>query len=306
MCKTKEKLKKGTICMKKLKKSAYTLILMATCFVASPVIIHKIWKSSETKKPVNPPSVSDNSKPNEPPGDNLQENPSTSENSTENVHAETTPIENVPAVPFATSDVSYFDDALFIGDSRTVGIKEYGTLKNADYFCSVGMSAYQIDDEEIDGMTFDEKIDKKQYGKVYVMLGINEVGNDIEVTKTAYRAIVEKIKVHQPDAIIYLQANLHVSYSEENDIINNSAINNLNSVIESLTDNKRTFYIDINEVYDDEYGNFTESYTSDGVHPLGMYYTKWCEWLCTKTISVEDNIQETTAQPETEPDTTTT
>ncbi|MDE7363701.1 MAG: hypothetical protein K2N27_02250 [Ruminococcus sp.] len=292
--------------MKKLKKSAYTLILMATCFVASPVIIHKIWKSSEKKKPVNPPSISDNSKPDEPSENTPEENPSTSENSAETVPAETTPVENVSAVSFATSDVSYFDDALFVGDSRTVGIKEYGTLKNADYFCSVGMSAYQIDDEEIDGMTFDKKIDEKQYSKVYIMLGINEVGNDIEVTKTAYRAIVEKIKVHQPDAIIYLQANLHVSYSEQNDIINNSAINNLNSVIQSLTDNKRTFYIDINEVYDDEYGNFTESYTSDGVHPLGMYYKKWCEWLCTKTISVEDNIQETTTQSATESDTTTT
>lgn len=280
--------------MKKLKKSAYTLILMATCFVASPVIIHKIWKSSETKKPVSTPPVSDNSKPDSSPENTSEEIPATTENTAE------------PVVSFATSDVSYFDDALFIGDSRTVGIQEYGTLKNADYFCSVGMSAYQIEDEEIDGMTFDKKIDEKQYGKVYIMLGINEVGNDIEVTKTAYRAIVEKIKVHQPDAVIYLQANLHVSYSAESDVINNSAINNLNSVIESLTDNKRTFYININEVYDDEYGNFTESYTSDGIHPLGMYYTKWCEWLCTKTISLEDSIQETTTQSSTEPDTTTT
>lgn len=272
--------------MKKLKKSAYTLILMATCFIASPVIIHKIWKSSETKKPVSTPSASDNSKPDSPEV-TTEETQSATENTAE------------PVVSFATSDVSYFDDALFIGDSRTVGIQEYGTLQNADYFCSVGMSAYQIDDEEIDGITFDEKIDKKQYGKVYIMLGVNEVGNDIEVTKTAYRAIVEKVKVHQPDAVIYLQANLHVSYSAENDVINNSAINNLNSVIESLTDNKRTFYIDINDVYDDDYGNFTESYTSDGIHPLGMYYTKWCEWLCTKTISFENNTQETTVQPAT-------
>ena len=30
----------------------------------------------------------------------------------------------------------YFTDALFIGDSRTVGIAEYGTIKNATYFAN--------------------------------------------------------------------------------------------------------------------------------------------------------------------------
>ena len=50
---------------------------------------------------------------------------------------------------FITSDSSYFDDALFIGDSRTVGLCEYGTLKNADYFASTGMSVYKLWNEKI-------------------------------------------------------------------------------------------------------------------------------------------------------------
>ncbi|MCM1133058.1 MAG: GDSL-type esterase/lipase family protein [Ruminococcus flavefaciens] len=267
--------------MKKFQQTAYTLILMATCFVASPFIIHKIWQnSSEAKKPVNNIPQSESSQPSEPDSAETTEPPS------DDVQPATDNPE--PDVPFVASDVSYFDNALFIGDSRTVGIKEYGTLKNADYFCSVGMSAYQIDDEEIDGITFDEVIDQKQYGKVYIMLGINEVGNDAEVTLTSYRAIVEKIKVHQPNAVIFVQGNLHVSASAETDVITNSAIDYLNSKIESLADNKRVFYIDINEVYDDENGCFTESYTSDGVHPLALYYTKWCEWLCEKTIVSDD------------------
>lgn len=265
--------------MQKFKKSAYTLILVATCFVASPFIFHKIWKSSsDAKKPVNNSSVADES---QPPDESTPETP------TDDVQS-ATDVPEEPEVPFVSSDISYFDDALFIGDSRTVGIKEYGTFSNSDYFCSVGMSAYRIDEEEIDNMTFDDVIDKKQYGKVYIMLGINEVGNDSEVTLTSYRAIVEKIKVHQPNALIYIQGNLHVSSSAETDTINNNALNYLNDKLASLADNKRVFYIDINEVYDDEYGCFMESYTSDGIHPLGMYYRKWCEWLCTKTIVTEE------------------
>lgn len=271
--------------MEKFKQSAYTLILIATCFIASPFIFHKIWTtSSDAKKDNNSSSVADE---NPLPEDSTPDTPDTPDIQPD----EPTPDENVPDgtdISFATSDVSYFDDALFIGDSRTVGIMEYGTFTNSDYFCSVGMSAYRIDEEEINGMNFDQMIDHKQYGKVYIMLGVNEVGNDAEVTLTAYRAIVEKIKVHQPNALIYIQGNLHVSADAQTDTINNNALNYLNSRLASLADNKRVFYIDINEVYDDEYGCFNSSYTSDGIHPLAMYYKKWCEWLCTKTIVTEE------------------
>ena len=195
---------------------------------------------------------------------------------------------------FVESDISYFDDALFIGDSRTVGIKDYGDFDNSDFFCTEGLATDKINQTAINGKKFDEFIDAKQYGKVYIMLGINEVGNDHEYVLTAYRAIVEKLKVHQPDAVIYVQANLHVSSFAENGVITNSSIDDLNNGIASLADNKRVFYIDINELYDDEYGYFHQGYTYDGVHPMGMYYTKWCEWLCTKTVP-KDAVQTTPA-----------
>ncbi len=287
--------------MNKLKQCTYTILLMATCFVASPFMIGKIWKSSsEAKKEVAvpPPSVNvqtitpENSEPvvtgssdtvpeatvpgvpEQTPVDGVTTQPA-------DIQPTTTPAESVT---FVQADPSYFSDALFIGDSRTVGISEYGTLSNADFFCSVGLAAGRINDETIDGMTFDDKIKSKQYGKVYVMLGINEVGNDFEYTYTAYRAIVEKIKANQPNAIIYVQANLHVSASAQTNYITNEAINYLNSRIASLADSKKVFYIDINPVYDDENGNLTEAYTSDGVHPLAAYYKQWCDWLCMNTV----------------------
>ena len=34
------------------------------------------------------------------------------------------------------------NDALFIGDSRTVGLMEYSGISEADFFCSVGMSVF--------------------------------------------------------------------------------------------------------------------------------------------------------------------
>ncbi len=282
--------------MKKFKQNTYTCLLLATCFVASPFIFHRIWKtSSEAKKKVEipPPSIGTSETvpgeaPSDVPDDTSAVQPTPDGTPIDPSLAPPTPTAAPePVYTFVTGDASYFDDALFIGDSRTVGIQEYGTLTNADYFCSVGMMSCKIDEEYINGMNFDQLIDSKQYGKIYLMLGINEVGNDFQYTLTQYRAVVERLKAHQPNAIIYVQGNLHVSASAETSVISNEKINYLNSLIAGLADNKKVFYIDINEVYDDEYGYLTEAYTSDGVHPLAMYYKQWCDWLCTKTINAE-------------------
>ena len=45
---------------------------------------------------------------------------------------------------FRQAPGGYFDDALFIGDSRTVGIQQCGGIDSATYFCSVGMSLYGV------------------------------------------------------------------------------------------------------------------------------------------------------------------
>ncbi len=39
-------------------------------------------------------------------------------------------------------------DVLFIGDSRTVGLSEYGDLGNADVFADSGMSVFNLLDRK--------------------------------------------------------------------------------------------------------------------------------------------------------------
>lgn len=288
--------------MKKSKQNLYTILLIFTCFIASPFIFHKIWKeSAEAKKKVElpPPTVSSSANvstdSNNGGNSNSAENSGNNDAITNQQQGNTPPVDAAPV--FGQSDISYFNDALFIGDSRTVGIQEYGIFNNSKFFCSIGMSASNIDNEVIDGSSFDDLIKNNKFGKVYVMLGINEVGNDFQFTLTKYRAIIERLKAHQPDAVIYIQANLHVASYSESNVINNANINYLNSLFASLADNKKVFYIDINELYDDENGALTAAYTSDGVHPLAAYYKQWCEWLCQNTIVTNQAAEPTTADP---------
>lgn len=106
------------------------------------------------------------------------------------------PVTTAPEAPkndFTQVDLSYFDDALFIGDSRTVGLRDYsvGNLKNATFFCREGMSAPRAVRDEFDctsgvdasgkkttygKYTLAELLTEKKFGKIYVMVGINELG----------------------------------------------------------------------------------------------------------------------------------
>lgn len=194
---------------------------------------------------------------------------------------------------FVKSDVSYFDDALFIGDSRIEGLRDYGNLKGADYFCSTGLQIYDIWEKTIDvndvGKTsLNALIKAKTYSKIYIMLGINELGYDQQKTVDTYQAAIQKLQSKEPGVIVYVCANQHVTKarSDADELYNNKNINSLNEKLKSLADGKSVYYIDINTLFDDGAGNLKDGYSNDGVHVRGIYYKDWSTWFCENTIKI--------------------
>ena len=289
--------------MNKLKQCIYTVILLITCFVASPFIYKQIWKNSELKKAkvkAKEPVITaqQNSDPDTATQDSTSETQPTSEG--ESLPADSTEAATAPPAPqtsYVRSGPEYFDNALFIGDSRTVGLSKYGTLKNADYFCDIGLSAYKIDTSNVDGKTVWGKLNDKKYGKIYVMLGINEIGNDIEGTVASYRKLVDGIRQVQPDAVIYLEGNLHVASFAQTELITNERIDILNSKLSEMADSsKNIYYLNVNGIFDDESGALTADYTEDGIHVFAKYYTIWCDWLCENTVPQGGGQEATVAE----------
>ncbi len=193
-----------------------------------------------------------------------------------------------------TVEPSYFDDALFIGDSRTVGIQLYGVLTGADFFCNTGMSIYSLRKAniEIDGVGkigISDLLKTKTYGKVYVMLGINEISYSFNGTVKKYKALLDEIRETQPNADIYIQANLHVTKerSDKDQYVNNPNLDKFNNAIAQFADNKTIFYIDPNEYFDDAEGNLSTEYCSDASHIRTKYYKEWSKWICTKVFVTE-------------------
>lgn len=183
---------------------------------------------------------------------------------------------------FMTVEDSYFADAVFIGDSRMQGVYEYAGMEEADFLAKVSMTIYNMMDTKVvtngHNETVREALAGRQYGKIYIMVGINEMGTgDTEYFIRNYQAVLEEIRTLQPDALIVIQAIMHVTGEKdrEDPIFNNTNINERNNALKELANGYDIFYIDVNEVYDDENGNLRQDMSADEVHLLGNCYELW-------------------------------
>lgn len=202
-------------------------------------------------------------------------------------------------VQYMTVEDDYFADAVFIGDSRTVGMFEYGGIEDiTTFYASTGLSIYRIFNAKIikvEGqrakITIKEALQDKQFAKIYLMLGINEIGTgDIDGFVRKYAEVLEELKELQPDAIIYVQAIIRVSQKQvqKHDGVDNEEIGERNRRLAELADNERVFFLDVNEVLCDENGDMVREYSSDGVHLKAQYIPLWKEYLLEHAVVIPD------------------
>lgn len=198
----------------------------------------------------------------------------------------------------------YFDDALFIGDSRTQGLYEYGGFgENVTFYCKTSLTIYDLFKKEKafikeDGkaITLEQALTEHSFKKIYLMVGINELGTGTaESFFEEYARVVFKIQQLQPDAIIFVQAIMRVGAQKNasDPIFNNTNIAIRNVEIQTLADNQKIFYIDVNEVVCDENGNLFEGWSSDQIHLKAKYYAVWKEFLMNHgvvPVEKEENI----------------
>ena len=204
---------------------------------------------------------------------------------------ETTALGEEAAEPvYVTVEDDYFADAVFIGDSRTVGMYEYGDLENiSTFYASTGLTVYKMFDSAIvkvpgqkRKITVEEALQQNSFTKIYLMIGINEMGTGtVETFIEKYKEVLTHLQELQPDAIIYIQAIMKVTTerSEQGDYINNEGIVARNEELEKLADNRKIFYLDVNPLICDETGGMEKSYTFDGVHLKAQYIQIWKDFL---------------------------
>lgn len=287
------------------KKNAITLIFFCVLIVFALVfaVLKKPAAKDEGKKTESSSSqsVKSESKPASPDSSSLSQAPVSSESKP--AESSVTSASSAPASSESVMSSEsaeggeniniLMEDALFIGDSRTVGLMEYAGITGADFFCNVGMSVYNINKKPVSvpnvgKVSFTELISNKKYGKIYIMLGVNEVGYETKTTLSKYSELISLIRQSQPNAAVFIEANLHVakSRSESDKTVNNAAIDNLNAELKKLADGKNVFYLDANTVFDDGAGNLAADKTADGTHLYAKYYAEWGRWIMEQTASL--------------------
>lgn len=174
---------------------------------------------------------------------------------------------------------------LMIGDSRTVGLRDYAEMEDAVFFCATGMNVYQlfwttVDMPDMGDTDLNTLLAETDFGRIHLMLGINELGYDFDTTVRVYQEAVDKLRDLQPDAVIYLGANLHVSRerSDTDKLYNNENIDRFNQTVARMADGEHVVYVDVNTLFDED-GALKAGITGDGVHVLGAYYKTWGQWL---------------------------
>ena len=206
--------------------------------------------------------------------------------------------EEPPELTYETVGDDYFADAVFIGDSRTVGMYEYGGLKDTStFYAATGLSVHKLftakivqDPDSGQKITVEEALSKRQFSKIYLMIGINEMGTGTaESFLEKYAESVQHIRELQPDAVIYLQSIMQVTQkrSDKGDAITKEGIDLRNEGIAALADNVHIFYLNVNESVCDETGALCADYTHDGVHLKAQYITLWKEYLKSHAVSEE-------------------
>ena len=91
-----------------------------------------------------------------------------------------------------------------------MGLGEYSGLDGATFYASLGLNVYDVMDDpwvEVDGkkITLKEALKSKDFKKIYLMLGINEIGTGTaEKFAKKYKEVVDELQVLQPNATTYL------------------------------------------------------------------------------------------------------
>lgn len=206
----------------------------------------------------------------------------------ETVPPTTVPPTTVPpttAAPLPVLDETWFDDALFIGESRTAGMKVYGRLGNADYFCGEGLTVYGVMGVRTSDRNFPEQslpslLSQRQYGKIYIHLGINELGGNMDSFVVKYQAIIDEIRRLQPNARIILQAVLVLGdgYSTKQ-AFSRESLQDINNRIRTLAEENGLHFSDVNQIMTNEEGYLLEELTFDGCHLYAAGYERWAQWL---------------------------
>ncbi len=180
----------------------------------------------------------------------------------------------------------YFSDACFIGHSLVCGMQSNFNLPNSDFYARNGATAryflgqndFKLPTTHVDESgntvndtgTLEQALSQKSYGKVYIMLGINEIAPTETSRQYFYNSmnnIISLVRRTQPNAVVYIMSLTPVSQkcSESHKSENRDTIIDFNIVLKKLCRDTNSYYLNVFDFFCD----------SNGFFPVGMHKSDW-------------------------------
>lgn len=187
----------------------------------------------------------------------------------------------------------WFDDSAIIGHSLMEGFEGFaGVQSNIHYFTATGLSAagttgYSKFDLPNGGKgTLKKGLGQKQFSKIYIMLGTNEITTSKERYKENMQKILDVIHDTQGDDIpIYiLNATPTTKKKSDSTPFNLKNIKKLNEAIAELCEEQECYLVDLYSCFADEDGYLPSKNSTDGVHLVASQYKVMANYILSHTV----------------------
>lgn len=164
----------------------------------------------------------------------------------------------------------------------------YNGLKNVQDYSYIGLMVDTAITKQFvktsngNKITLLQDMANKNIKKVYIMLGVNELGWSYpQVFKAKYKELISEINKVKPNCKIYLQSIIPMtkSKSDSDKIYNNKNVAKFNQLIKEVAEEENVTYLDVKSVLVNKDGYLPEEASTDGVHIDKKYCKKWLDYL---------------------------
>lgn len=197
-------------------------------------------------------------------------------------------------VKFSSKEASkYFQDTAFIGDSRTQGLQINAGIKSAKFFAGRGLNVKNaLTDKVVRGknnknVTVVDALEGKDYKKVYISFGINELGwTNLDIFIERYQALIKAVEEKQPKAEIVVYGILPVTKkkSDKDKVFNMKNVKKFNKRIKKMAEDMEITYVDLSAAVKNEKGFLPDEVTPDGIHMNKDYCRRILAYIVNKKI----------------------
>ena len=200
---------------------------------------------------------------------------------------------------------SWFDDAVFVGDSVSLKLSYYAIqrrkaepdfLGKAQFLTSgslgSGNALWEVSSQSVhpsyqgQKMLLEESIPLTGAKKVFIMLGMNDVAvYGTEGSAQNLEALLDRIAAAVPGVEFYVQSATPIYRGCEKQKLNNTVLTAYNEVLQALCSRRGWHYLDVASVLRDSEGFLPSEYCSDregmGIHFTDAACQVWVDYLKT-------------------------